>query len=410
VTSSRDILFINRYFHPDHSATSQLLSDLAFSLAAEGWSVSVVTSRQLYDAPAAELPERETIDGVEVHRIRTTRFGRARLFTRTLDYLTFHLGVYRHLRSGAGRWRVIVAMTDPPLISTTAALATHRSGPPVIHWIQDLFPEAAEVAGALRGGRLAVGILRRARDLALRRSTNVVVGDDMKQRIAAATANVEVIHNWGLDEAADSSGENLSAGHALVDHFVVGYSGNFGRVHEFGTLLEAARELRDDEAIRFLLVGDGPRRPEIERFLAAHRLSTVTLLPYQPRNRLGAALATSAVHVISLRAGFEGLVVPSKFYGVAAAGKPVLYVGHPAGEIARLVERHECGVVIAPGDVEGLVSAIRLLESDRTNLARMGQNARTAWERLWTRAHAIEQWRELLEREVRGEEGVKGER
>jgi colanic acid biosynthesis glycosyl transferase WcaI len=399
VTGSRDILFVNRYFHPDHSATSQLLADLAFGLAEQGWSVRVLTSRQLYDDPGAELPRRERIHGVEVQRIGTTGFGRDRLTTRALDYLTFHLGVYRRLRSDPDPPHIIVAMTDPPLTATTVALATHRSATRLIQWVQDLLPEAAEAGGALRSGSLSAGFLRRLRDFGLRRcTTNVVVGDDMKEQLEGITSRLEVIHNWGLDEAAASHGETLRDEYGLGDRFVIGYSGNFGRVHEFGTLLDAARELQGDDSIRFLLMGDGPRRPEVERFVTTHQLSNVILLPYQRRSRLGAALATPDIHVVSLKSGFEGLVVPSKFYGVVAAGRPVLYIGHAAGEIARLVRRHECGLVVAPGDVAGLVDSIRLLKGDMARVERMGARARSAWEEQWTRSRSIELWRTLLER------------
>jgi colanic acid biosynthesis glycosyl transferase WcaI len=123
------IVFLNRYFYPDHSATSQLLTDLAFDLAARGLAIHVITSRQCYDNPREVLPARESIRGVQVHRVWTLRFGRGRLIGRTFDYLTFYLSAAWRLAVLLAPGDVVVAKTDPPLISVIAAvLARLRKG------------------------------------------------------------------------------------------------------------------------------------------------------------------------------------------------------------------------------------------------------------------------------------------
>src|SRR5688572_28796716 len=109
------LIFINRYFHPDHSATSQMLSDLAFALADRGHEVAVITGRQRYDAPTDTLPPRETASGVAIHRVWTTRFGRANLIGRTIDYATFYLTAGWRLWRLARPGDVVVAKTDPPM-------------------------------------------------------------------------------------------------------------------------------------------------------------------------------------------------------------------------------------------------------------------------------------------------------
>src|ERR1700731_272562 len=114
------VIFLNRFFFPDHSATSQLLSDLAFHLARHGRAVHVVTSQQRYDEPGARLPAAESIDGVEVHRIATTRFGRPALRGRGLDYLSFHAGVGRRVLSLARAGDVLVEKPAPPMLCVPA--------------------------------------------------------------------------------------------------------------------------------------------------------------------------------------------------------------------------------------------------------------------------------------------------
>jgi len=114
---SPQIVFVNRYFFPDQSATSRILSDLAFRLAARGLSVAVVTSRQLYENPRAALPPREILSGVRLHRVFTATRGRSRLTGRALDYASFHIAAAGELLKIVSRGDVVVAKTDPPLIS-----------------------------------------------------------------------------------------------------------------------------------------------------------------------------------------------------------------------------------------------------------------------------------------------------
>ena len=126
--------FVNRYFHPDHSATSQLLSDLAFHLASRGWEVLVTTSRQRYDDPSAQLPRIETLDGIDIHRCFSSTFGRSNLIGRSIDYATFYVSALASLVRRCQRGDVIVAMTDPPLIAVIAALAAMLRGARLVNW------------------------------------------------------------------------------------------------------------------------------------------------------------------------------------------------------------------------------------------------------------------------------------
>src|SRR5437762_3787700 len=143
----RRVVFVNRYFHPDHSATSQMASDLAFHLASRGWSTGAITSRQRYDDASAKLAPRESVNGVDVRRVWSTRFGRAFLPGRAIDYATFYCSAFFALLRRAGRGSTIVALTDPPLISVIAALAAMLRGARPVNGTQDLFPEVAEALG-----------------------------------------------------------------------------------------------------------------------------------------------------------------------------------------------------------------------------------------------------------------------
>jgi colanic acid biosynthesis glycosyl transferase WcaI len=173
------LLFVNRFFHPDHSATSQILSDLAFHLAEAGWKVGILTSRQVYDDPQQVLASEEDVRGVHVHRLWTTRFGRGRLLPRAADYLTFYLSATLELLRRADADTVIVAKTDPPLMSVPSALVAWLRKASLVNWTQDLFPEIARSL-AVPGIALASPLLRRLRNLSLAMAqSNVVLGERM---------------------------------------------------------------------------------------------------------------------------------------------------------------------------------------------------------------------------------------
>jgi glycosyltransferase involved in cell wall biosynthesis len=361
------VAFVNRYFHPDHSATSQIASDLAFHLASRGHEVVAITSRQRYDDPRARLPHREIANGVHIIRVWSTRFGRAGLVGRAMDYLTFYLSAFFAIRRE--REAIVVAMTDPPLLSVVAALASKR----VVNWVQDLFPEVAEAL------RIRLPLVKASRDWSLRRAkANVVLGDLMAARVPKAV----VIHNWA--DAALAPVEKPRGG-----TFTVGYSGNLGRAHEFDTILGAMKRL---EHVKFVFTGGGAQLDAVKRAAPAN----AEFRPYVAREQLSQSLSSVDAHLVSLKPALEGLIVPSKFYGILAVARPAVFIGAHDGELARLIEAYRCGIVIEPGDVEGLVRAIETLARDRDAAAQMGLRGRELYLSRFAPHHAFAAWERVL--------------
>lgn len=397
------LIFVNRFFHPDHSATSQLLGDLAFHLAGTGFDVQVVSSRQIYDDAARDLQENESVRGVRVHRVWATRFGRGRLLPRAVDYLTFYLGATAKLAVLARSGTVVIAETDPPLLSVPSAAIALLRRAVLVNWTQDLFPEIAESLG-VPGIALVAPLLRRLRNFSLTLArTNVVLSEGMASRLRAegvAPDKIDVIHNWSPVEpeapSARIAANPLREEWGLGQKFVVGYSGNFGRAHDFATVLDAAAALRDLPDIHFLFVGDGAQRAWVEARVAALGLSNVGFRPYQPLDRLALSLSVPDVHLVSLKPELEGLIVPSKFYSVLAAGRPVFFVGDARGELARRIEEADCGRVFPVGAHAEFAATIRDLAARPAEVAEMGKRARALWAARFQRKQALAAWQALL--------------
>jgi glycosyltransferase involved in cell wall biosynthesis len=211
---------------------------------------------------------------------------------------------------------------------------------------------------------------------------------------------ITVIENWAdgdIIQPVPKEDNPLVREWQLEGKFALGYSGNMGQVHEFKTILDAAELLKAAEEIAFVFIGDGIARPWLEAEVARRGLTNIQFRPYQPADQLRWSLSVPDVHVISLRPALEGLIVPSKFYGIAAAGRPVIYVGDPAGEIARILEREQCGWSFCIGEVGPMVECIRELSDNCSKVTEAGQRARQAFDRQYARVHALQTWRTLLE-------------
>lgn len=399
----RKLIFINRYFYPDESATSQLLSDLAFDLAGAGYDVHVVASRQRYEQPMARLPSRERVHGVTIARVWTSRWGRDSLLGRAVDYLTFYLTAGLWLLGHAGRGDVIVAKTDPPLIGVVAAVVARIRRADLINWLQDLYPE---VAAQLKVGGMgaAEGFLKRLRNWSLKSARmNVVIGrcmGELLQDCGIPPTRTTVIANWvddGVIQPLPRRGNPLRAEWELDDSFVVGYSGNMGRVHDFDRLLEAATRLVQNKRIRFLFVGAGAKKNELRDLVEDRGLSNVMFKPFQAQTRLGQSLTVPDIHIVSLHPFLEGLIVPSKFYGAIAAGRGVIFLGPAGSEVARVIREWECGFVIDQADPGALSALIESLAADPDRVALLGEHARQAAAASFTRKHALSAWREVLD-------------
>jgi glycosyltransferase involved in cell wall biosynthesis len=400
------VVFVNRFFHPDVAAASQMLSDLAFALAARGRRVRVITSRLTYEGDGPDLPASETIAGVEVLRLRTTRFGRANLAGRAVDYLSFYgaamLAMARQVRPGD----LVVVKTDPPVLAVALWPLIRWRGGRMVNWLQDVFPEVAEafgLGGGLRGKVLA--LLRGLRDRTLRGAALTVVLGERMAALAmtrgAPAERIRIIPNWAdglLVRPLPPAANPLRREWNLADRFVVGYSGNLGRAHDTATMLDAIRLVAEREpAVRWLFIGGGAGLDTLRKAVPPALAGHVLFRPYQPRERLAESLSVPDVHLISLKPSMEGLIVPSKAYGIAAAGRPSVFIGDGDGELARLNRRHGIGLVVREGDAEGLATAILSLAADPGAARAMGERARALFDAEFDLPHAVARWEAALD-------------
>jgi colanic acid biosynthesis glycosyl transferase WcaI len=391
------ILVLNQYYWPGVEATAQLLAQLCEALA-QDYDVTVVTGHLFGHE---HLPSRETRNGVQVVRVRSTAFDRSQLHLRAANYLSYLGDSVLTALSGAAP-DLVLCMTDPPIVGDIGLLAARRFGVPLVVISQDVFPEIAVSVKRLENP-VVIGALRAAVGLYLRRADRIVaIGETMRRRLEAKGApadRISVIPNWvDSDAITPQPRENeWAAKKGLDGRFVVMHSGNIGHAQDLDSLIRAATFLRDLDNLAIVIVGFGARHAELTAL--ARRLSVigaVRFLPYQPRELLSLSLSSADLHYVGLAKGLSGYVVPSRLYGILAAGRPVLAAADEESETARLVREVDSGVVVPPGRPELVADAIREAYEGKLPLAEMGARGRAYVEADADRRVAFDRYRRLL--------------
>lgn len=379
----KSLTILNRVYLPDEAATGQILAELAERLGRSGWAVTVVTSQTVMSSPLAE-----EINGVQVKRIKGLPFTRASHLRRAFSYLSLYPALFWRVLT-AGRTDVIIAMTDPPLLLVLGPLLAFLKRAKLVHWAQDLYPEVAETLGVIGHEGLASRFLRWLSTRSLKQYDRIVcIGRCMQDRLHARgirDSSIAIIPNWADTEKVQPlvRAENpFRQKTGVNDSPVVMYSGNLGLAHHFDAIIDAAAILAAEHPeVLMLFVGGGPRLPDVKSSVEQRGLQNVRFLPFQPKESLAESLSAADIHLACMQEEMNGLVVPSKVYGILAAGRPCVFLGPSESEVARVVVDFACGSVL-PEKIDGRTLANTIVAwlqaPDKLNAA--GQAARRAAE------------------------------
>ena len=384
------IVFFNRAFYPDITATSQLLTELCQDLVVRhGCSVTVVagTPQTTINAPENQPSHQAAPDNlgsrIAILRARATRFSKRRLIGRITNYISYFVSAIFASFKVAGV-DVVVSLTDPPIIPLVAYATAKRLNCPFVMVYQDVFPEVAQIAKNYKN-RVIIGLLHRINCFVAQRADRVVaLSETMKFKLikekSADGDKTVVISNWidCSNIVPEDKRNPFSLSHGLADKFVVMHSGNIGLSQDFDLIIEAAARLKDKPDIIFVIVGDGVRKPDLQRKSKQLHLTNVVFFPYQPKELLRFSFAAADVFIVTLKNGLAGYLVPSKIYGILAAGRPYIAALEPASEVNDLTRKYRCGLLTRLADPDDLVRNILLLYGNRDLAGSLGANARAA--------------------------------
>jgi len=377
---------LNLYYPPDTSATAKMAQSVVDALAA-AHEVTVVCGRPSYEPTErrawrlwqAETPSRSLEHGVKIIRVGSTDYSRTQMKQRVLNYLSYvALSVPR---AAFVPCDVVVGMTDPPFEGIVAAFVALLKGKPFVYNIRDMYPDMA-VGGSIVEAGLLTRVWERLHRWALRRATRVVVlGEDMRARIVAKGVRPERIAvvrdgaeicKAGAEPAVDPEVVRAIRGDF---RFVLLHAGNLGFYGAWGTLVDTAQKLAD-EGVGLVFVGDGAQRAQIETAAAGDK--NVRFLPFFPATKIASVLAAADAHVVTIKRGLEGVIVPSKMYGILAAGKPILAVAPRESDVVKIGEERGFAISADPDDASEVADAVRQIFRDAERLRKMGEAARGA--------------------------------
>lgn len=401
MSAERRLLLISEHFQPSTGATAQLMSDLARGLSARGWAVTVLTA-----TPGGALP----FAVVRLNGTAGADTAGLSVVQKALRGVRFLAGSLLWCLRRGRRGDVVLIVSNPPFIGLLGPVIRAFRGLPYVFVFQDLFPRSAVLSGVLPAAGPAALLWRFLMGEVCRRSrATVVLSQAMEQRlrrdleVRPATRRprrplpLAVIHNWAVERALDRprASNPFAREHGFAELFTLQYSGNFGRLHDLLTLLEAARLLAF-EPVQFLFIGAGAKQNQIEAYADVFALPHVLRLPYQPRESLPLSLGACDLAAIGLIPGAEDTVAPCKFYGILASGRGVVLIARRSCDLAQLVLQEGCGIVVEPGEAAELADQLLALSGDPEEVAAMGRRSRTLYGSRFGLERSLESYERLL--------------
>ena len=391
------ILLLNQYYPPDTSATAKMAAQVAEKLA-ERHQVTVVAGRPSYEPdefyPFAFL-RRDIRDNLTVERVASTAYPRHQMRRRVSNYLSYlALAVPRAL---AIHPDIVLAMTDPPVAGIAGAFIARMADRPFVYNIRDLYPDMA-IGGDIVQPNRWVDRWEKMHRRALHQAARVIVlGDDMRDRIISKGVSpdrVVVVRDGASFPPSLPERNDLVVQKIRCDFsFVALHAGNLGFYGAWDSLLKAAHILRNENT-GLVFVGDGANRAAME--ISAKPLPNVRFLPFFPIEQVPHVMMAGDVHIVTVRRGLEGVVVPSKLYSILAAGRPVLAIAAAESDAARIVRESGCGISADPDDPAAIAAAIRELRNDQNRLIQMGIRAKETAAK-YARVDELERFVEVIE-------------
>jgi len=397
------LLLAYHFFHPDDVVSARMFSDLAVEQRRRGWEVVALTSNRSCFDPTRTYPGREDWEGVEIHRVFRPPLRQSRPIER-LTNSGWMTAAWLARAARLGPMDAVVVGSDPafaPLVGP--GLRRLWPGAALVHWCFDVYPEAIAAEGGNAAVRALVPLAGRLMTWAYRSYDALVdIGPCMGERLAAYSSGARqaTLTPWALAEGAAASVDPTLRRQLFGDAKLgLLYSGTMGRAHDHQALLAVARACRRrwGDEIAFCFASRGNRQDELRAAVQPDD-SNVRFAPFADEASLGARLASADLHLISLQPEWAGVVVPSKFFGALAAGRPVLYAGPAQSEIARWIRQHDVGLAVGDGQAGPDTTAARLheLATAPGALAAWQANARAVYDREFSKAIVNDRWNALL--------------
>nr|WP_145160002.1 glycosyltransferase family 4 protein [Paenibacillus terrae] len=404
------IVFVINYFYPDYASTGQLLTELCLHIQKDFHIIVIAAQPEDMNADNS-LGTRFTNDrlqDIEIIRIRLPKQDKKNKWSR-LRYIAAYFFYANLLVLRQRNINILYTISTPPILGGfIGSIGKFFKRAKHIYNIQDFNPEQAEAVSFMKNKSL-YRIAKWVDTLNCKYADHIItVGHDMQETLykrfanRAITANT-VINNWTDEQEIvplpkkHPRVQEFIHTHGWQNKFIVMYSGNMGLYYDLENLIQITKDLAHFEDMKFVFIGDGAVKAEMEAFVSSNRLNNVAFLPFQLKSDLKFSLNAADVHLVVNQKGIKGVSVPSKIYGVMAAGKPILGVLEEGSEACRLIQASGCGVVAEPQDYTAVTKKLTYLyKLKRDELAGMGMKGREYLDQHLKREQSLDKYRSLL--------------
>ena len=402
-----ELSIITEFFPPDYAATGQLIEELVKQLEKQGVKIRVFTGQPGYAFTNDKAPALEQLGNINIQRSRSTQVWSGRIRGKAINGILFTLRSFLHIIKNVQGNDVVLLTSAPPFLSIAGYLGHLLLGFSYVCLMYDIYPDIAIALGVVNKNHWLAKFWWTINRKIWQKSKGIIVlSPTMKERVVEICPQiadkVSVIQSWGDPDfiLPIAKKDNWFAKeHNLDSKFTVLYSGNMGRCHDMDTILATAQQLKN-EPIQFVFIGGGPKRESFMENVNRLGLKNFLFLPYQDKNVLPYSLTACDLSLVSIEAGLESLITPSKLYPALAAGRPIGAICPKNSYLRQLVADGGFGASVDNGDSNSLSMFILKLKSDRQLAEKMGNASRQYLQSHFTLEIIAKQYIKALEQAI----------
>ena len=396
----KKILILSEFFYPDKSSTPKVLTELAEDLVNNGLDVEVICSNHSYKG-SQKLSKKETVSGIKISRINSSNFSRDSKLGRIINYMSFTANLFIKLLF-SNKYDSILVVSNPPLIPFIAYLNKLMKKKPYYYLVHDVYPDIAVEVGAIKKDSMPYKLMNKINQLAIKNTEKLIVlGKDMKDiflKKGIEEKNIKIITNWSkkYELSLEKTDNVFYKERELISTLNIVYTGNIGRFHDIETIIEIAKvSMEDLPNVRFIFVGDGFKRPELE-YAIENGTTNIIISDYQYDSSYLDVLSGADLFISTLSPRIKGLGVPSKTYSYLAAGKPVIAIMEKGTEIGDLVENENIGIRADSMEVDKVIEFIKEISLDTIKLKAIEDKVKKVFVERYERQKVTDEFYYLL--------------
>lgn len=402
----KDVIFLCQFFYPEYNSSATLPWDTAKYLASKGFRVGAMCGYPKEYNMEGTVPTEEDVDNVHIKRLRYVQLKRGKRIGRLINYFSFTLSVLFHIRE-LRKWKCVVVYSNPPVLPVAAILANKLYKTKIVFVSYDVYPEIAFASHSLSPSSfITKGMNWLNQTLFKKTSAVVALTEEMRefllsQRKTLTADRVTVIPNWAHEENCLKVSEAYQRFGYSSDDFIVSYFGNMGICQDVETMLDAISRLKENDHIKFFIVGHGSKKEYVKEKTKDKK--NVQVLDFLTGKEFEEAVSISSCSIVSLEHGLRGMCAPSKYYSYLQGGIPVIAVAEKESYLTQEITQKQIGGAVEIGDGPALARTIEDLAQDKVRCCDMAKRARELYVQEYSRTLCLGKYAALLNKALESE-------